>query len=329
MPFRFNTIASESQPSAIIACLDLSPHDANIATAAARLAEALDLPLTLFHVIEPASDPGLRPDPLEWDLRRLQSRRQLERLSKALPFAGPTVRLELEEGDCVRAICDKAGASGSLLVMGARAGRDVSRSCSLTAQRVLDSGVGSVLLVPAGQVIPDQPFGRVLVPLDGSAFGETVLAEAARLARKTRAEMVLIHVVPDPGLTLIGPPEIDDLELRLRLDLRNEKAACAILERIWRRFADQGLSVRSRCLKGDTRSMLQRAIAEEQPGLVVLSTRGQGGRNCQDLAMGSTAAYLLAHLQSPLLLLRPEARSVERSMQKAPEIRVSASANAA
>nr|WP_296676869.1 universal stress protein [Novosphingobium sp.] len=329
MPFQFSPSASSPSPSEVVACIDLTAHSVNIAAAAGRLAETLGLPLTLLHVVEPHRDAGLRPDPLEWDLRCHQARRRLAQLSESLFLSGSCAKLEIEMGDCVRALLDRAAVTGSLLVLGARGNDNPARTCGLTAQRLLESGAASVLLVPTIPAGEGLSFERVLVPLDGSAFCEAAMAEAARISHRTRAEMVLIHVVPEPGLTLIGPPDADDLELRLRLDLRNEKAACNFLERTQRRYADQGLAVRNRCLKGDTRSTLLRAIAEEQPGLVVIAARGQGGRRCRDLSVGGTAAYLLAHLRSPLLLVSPANTIAERPVQKAPEIRNSASAFAA
>ena len=328
----FETSAAKStfEPSEIVACIDFSAHSDNVAEVAKGLAQTLDLPLTLLHVIEPSAELGRRPDPLEWDLRRHQARRQLARLSDGLNCAADSVRLEVKEGGCVRAICERGENPGALLVMGTRA--DASshpRSCGQTAQYVVECGVAPVLLVPAGQALAEVSFERVLVPLDGSSFGEAALTEAARLARKTQAEMVLLHVIPDAGLTQIGPPETSDLELRLRLDQRNEKAACGFLERTHRRLTDQGLAVRHRCLKGDTRSTLLRAINEEQPGLVILSSRGQGGRRCQDLSLGSTAAYLLAHLNGPMLLVRPTNSTVERPALQEMALRMPTSAFAA
>ena len=133
-------------------------------------------------------------------------------------------------------------------------------------------------------------------------------------ARKTDAELLLAHVVPDAGLMAIGPPETADLELRMRLDRRNQLIASDFLEQVSRKLAQQGLKVRSICLKGETRSTLQQAIAEVEPSLVVLSARGQGGQPCLDLPIGSTASYLLDHLAGPTMFVPATMKSNERPL---------------
>ena len=299
-------------PAAIIACVDQSAHARNVVSVAACLASVLDLPLTLYHVIEPSDGPGNRQDPLEWNLRRQQARRHLAQLREALPVALGKVRETVGEGERVQAICDKAAATGSMLVIGASAEGDHLLFRERTAQQVLEAGVAPVLMVPKGHTAPDNPFSRIMVPLDGSSFSEAALVEAIRLASRTGAELLLALVVPDAGLTAFGLLETADVDLRLRLNERNQAAACNFLERTTRRIADQGLKVRSKCLKGDTRSSLQHVIAEERPGLVILSARGQGGQHCRDLPIGSTASYLLNHLVQPVMLVPAAMAGMER-----------------
>ena len=307
--------------TAVIACVDQSAHARNVANVAASLASVLDLPLTLYHVIEPVAEPGTRQDPLEWNLRRQQARQHLARLREALPVALSKVQEAVGEGERVQAICDKAAVTGSVLVIGASGESDHLMFRGRTAQQVLEAGVAPVLMVPKGLAVPDNPFSRILVPLDGSSFSESALVEAIRLAGRTGAELLLAHVVSDAGLMAFGLPEADDLALRLRLNERNRTAACKFLERTSRRIADQGLKVRSKCLKGDTRSSLQQTIAEEQPGLVILSARGLGGQYCRDLPVGSTASYLVDHLVQPVMLVPATMAGGERPSIPAPPLR--------
>jgi len=302
----------------VIACVDRAPDARNIVNTAASLALALDLPLTLYHVIEPAEGPGQRPDPLEWNLRRQQARSYLAQLHRSLPRDLKSVSVEVAEGGRVQSISERGAASGSLLVFRER-----------TAQRVVAAGVGPVLLVPKGRALSELSLRRILVPLDGSHFSEAALAEATKLARKTGAELLLAHVVPEAGLMAYGPPESADLELRVRLDQRNQVIASDFLEQTSRRMAQQGLKVRSICLTGETRSTLQQAIVEADPSLVVLSARGQGGRHCLDLPIGSTASYLLEHIVGPTMLVPAKAPRTGHPILPAPELRISASTHAA
>jgi nucleotide-binding universal stress UspA family protein len=155
------------------------------------------------------------------------------------------------------------------------------------------------------------------------------LAEATRLACRTKAEICLVHIVPDGGLTDFGPPGTSDLELQMRLERRNELAASAFLETTLRRLINLGISARSLCLKGDPRTSLLRSLCQEAPDLVILSAKGQGGKRCSDLSIGGTASYLLDHLTCPVMVVRPSVASTARYVPLAPVLRMSSSAYAA
>jgi nucleotide-binding universal stress UspA family protein len=313
--------ASFSQTGSVIACVDRVPHASNIARSAAFLAALLDRPLTLYHVIETGAEPWVRHDPIEWNLQRHQANDFLKQLVGKLDLPHDEVTIEVGEGDRTRSICGIASERNAILVMGASTGDEHLLFSDHTEQHVLESGVGSVLLVPKGQQVSNTAIGRIVVPLDGSCFSEAALAEATRLAARTGAEMVLAHVVPEADLVSYGPLESSDIELRGMLNRRNENAATHFLERTQRRILDQGLKVRAKFLKGDTRSSLQRAIEEEEPALVVLSARGQGWHRCRDLAIGSTARYLLDHLDGPTLVVPAVSRLAERPVMPTPDLR--------
>src|SRR3546814_17744357 len=86
-------------------------------------------------------------------------------------------------------------------------------------------------LVPVEAQAPDQSCQRILVPLDGSRWAESVLPLAARIARAANAEILLAHVVPTPAMIEARPPEMEDEELRQSLLERNEQDASRSEER--------------------------------------------------------------------------------------------------
>jgi K+-sensing histidine kinase KdpD len=54
------------------------------------------------------------------------------------------------------------------------------------------------------------PYRRVVVPLDGSRWAESVLPLAVRLAKASEAELLLVHVVPTPEMIEARPLEVED-----------------------------------------------------------------------------------------------------------------------
>ena len=273
--------------------------------AAAHYANSFDRPLILYHVLEHLGDPGELPDPIEWQLRRQAAYRNLNRLRDGLPEQSGDVTLELNEGDWLTALADRVGETGALLVIGGPGWDEAVTTAGRVAMLVTHASPASLLLVPPGYAPDPARRPRIAVPIDGSNYAEAALAEAMRLARRLDAELLLIHVVSEAGLTDFGPPAISDLELRVRLDRRNEQAALCFLETTRRRLIDQGFIVRSLCLKGYPRTALLRSLAEEAPDLVILSAKGQGGKRCNDLSIGGTASYLLDHLTGLIMLVRP------------------------
>lgn len=316
-------------PGPVIACVDGSRRAQEIALTAAHYARSFGRPLILNHVMDHPSDPAELPDPFEWSIRRKEARRHLTRLRDNLPDPAGNVSLELTEGDWLQALADRPGETGALLVIGAPGPRESRYEAGRIARLVTQTSPGSLLLVPPGYAPSSIGISRIAVPIDGSNFAETALAEALQLAHQSKAEILLIHVVPDAGITDFGPPATSDLELRLRLDRRNEHAASVFLETTRRRLIDQGLAARSLCLKGDPRTALLRAITEEAPDLVVLSAKGQGGKRCSDLSIGGTASYLLDHLTGPVMLVRPSSVPAGRNWSLSPGARMSGQAHAA
>lgn len=294
-------------PTAIVACLDDSDSALEVAEAARQFAEAFGAGLTLFHVIEPATSFLFHPDPVETEFQHHQALRRLQRMLDGTlkGVAAPTVRLG--EGDPVSEICRLSAEPGVILVLGKSGSLPNTSACCALLDRIVEQAPGPVLLVPTGQAGARSPINRIMVPLDGSCFGEAALASACQIAHHTGAEVVLVHVIPEAALTQIGPLGPLDLKLRAQLVERNERVGRAYLERQRRHLVDHGVSARTICLSGDVRTVLARVCRETGSDLTILSARGQSARRGVELAIGSVASYLASTTTRPLLVLRPVA----------------------
>jgi nucleotide-binding universal stress UspA family protein len=274
---------------------------------AAAVAAALEQPLTIARVIDP-TPAGAPADPVDWHLRALELRAELERI-KASEAARTRleIRADVLEGGSAAQLCRWAAAQAlDLLVLSA--GDDAFPGL-LVQSRTSDSAL-SLLIVPngpCGDAMP--PYARILVPLDGSARAESALPLAVHLARAHKAELLLVHVVPPLELTEAGPLSREDLDLRQRVRCRNETVARAYLERLQTRIDECVRPARTIIVgDGDVRRHLTSMIAREAVDLVVLSAHGHGA---SDGTCGSVAAYLVARGTVPLLL-RHDASCRER-----------------
>jgi nucleotide-binding universal stress UspA family protein len=139
----------------------------------------------------------------------------------------------------------------------------------------------------------------ILVPLDGSSFGEHALPLAAGLARRAGATLHLAHVHQViPPATVAGVAVMDSLDLHLRQDEQ------AYLADVTRRLHEKGpLQVRTTLLEGEVTAALEAQAARVEADLVVMSTHGRGAMG--RFWLGSVADDLVHDLTRPVLLVHP------------------------
>lgn len=153
-------------------------------------------------------------------------------------------------------------------------------------------------------------FRRIMVPLDGSAFGEYALPAAATLARRHGGTLELVHVhrhreylADQEGITPYRYEDVVSLERRLDED------ACEVeLTRMNELAAEiratHGLEVTVRLVHdGSAAGSLQRYATANGIDLIVMATHARSGSH--STGAGSVAARLVHEADVPLLLLRP------------------------
>jgi nucleotide-binding universal stress UspA family protein len=141
----------------------------------------------------------------------------------------------------------------------------------------------------------------ILVPLDGSKFGEHALPFALKIARATGARLRLAHVhIPlDPVV------EEDAYDCRLDEELKaNDRA---YLEKIVKRLREfSSVAVDPVLLEGEIADQIEAQVNGSPIDLIVMTTHGRG-----TLApwLGSVADEVVRRTPAPVMLVRPhEAR---------------------
>jgi nucleotide-binding universal stress UspA family protein len=140
----------------------------------------------------------------------------------------------------------------------------------------------------------------ILVPLDGSTFGEHALPLALDVARRAAARLELAHVcvVPAPLFTEPRP------NMESPLDARALARSRAYLDRVVQRIGTTaGVPVAATLLEGGVADALEAHANSREVDLVVMTTHGRGPLS--RLWLGSVADQLLRRLPMPLLLMRP------------------------
>lgn len=295
----------------ILVCLDRSTLSEVCVPYAVTLAKTFGSAVTLAYIMQPHLE-RVGPqtnDALGWEILRQEGQVYLERIEHEVEQAlGKPVDVRLEQGRPAERIVDLAREVGAdLTVLGSRGkGGATARSLGSTAQQVLALSRTSVFIAPSSLAATSTP-KRILVPLDGSLRGESVLPTAARMASAHGAELLLVHVVQEPLPTALLHAT-EDMELATKLATRLEVVATRYLKDLEQQLAHEVASVRTLVVRhANARQCLLETAQKERSDLVVLLAHGSACDSAQ--SFGSVAAYLLNRSTVPLLVIQdlPEA----------------------
>ncbi len=173
--------------------------------------------------------------------------------------------------------------------------------------------------------------GRILVPLDGSRFGEQALPRALAIASSHGAvvDLVVVAVPPESGWPPSVEAETESLERGSRE--RALKGAEGYLEYVLERARESGAVVELETTvlpAGNVAASLVRHAGETGADLIVMTTHGRGP--FRRAWLGSTADAMVRQAPGPILLVRVEeapggegeAHALDLSLAPAPFRRV-------
>ncbi len=144
----------------------------------------------------------------------------------------------------------------------------------------------------------------ILVPLDGSTFGEHALPLALALARKAKVTLHIVQVLLPAGSFAPETPLLGDSVLAKRLVEQQKLAQQHYLDTIERRLLEAGAPrVQTWLLDGEIPGMIRQQAETIAADLVIMTTHGRG--MFARFWLGSVADELIRTLSIPLLLLHP------------------------
>ncbi len=302
----------------IIVPIDGSARSHGALPVAASLAQSsgATLELARVHVEE---RPDLADDPSWEEMFRDGEQRYLESLALAYQaMAGGQVRTVLLEG---KSVVDTLSAFATsrvapLVVIAAR-GRTGLRRALLgsVSDGLVRNGSAPVLILrdrPSDSDTPlwklrGQPFRRIVVPLDGTAFAEASLPHAVAIAAATRASLHLVRVIgPVMNAAIVGamamhPPGTDQLTV-VRNDLAEE-----YLQQVVDRISAWGGNMKITtevALSLETGAAIVESCNRHVADLIVMATHGRGASRLLVSAVGDR---VLRDGPDAALFIRPDA----------------------
>ena len=209
----------------------------------------------------------------------------LTQVAHRLEAAGQPAVVRVHKGAPTTAVTQEvADLQANLIVMTTHGRTGPGRAIfGSVANDLLHRAPVPILLVPANAESSwptDRPL-RLLVPLDGSAHGETILGPAAELADALKADLLLV-LVADHHAEAETREYLEQAARSLRTDVR----------------AVNGLA-----LEGHPATAILRAAQEERAAVIAMATHGRTG--LARLVMGSVAEAVVRSATIPILVVRP------------------------
>lgn len=136
---------------------------------------------------------------------------------------------------------------------------------------------------------------KILCPVDGSPGSEKGLAQAARLAGLTGAEVVVV-VAFNPPVTVRRRGILAAQEARSEL----EEDARELAAEATQLLLDRGLTARGLAVEGDPVEAILETVEAERADMIVMGRRGLG--RLQGLLVGSVSERVARHAEVPVLL---------------------------
>jgi nucleotide-binding universal stress UspA family protein len=143
-------------------------------------------------------------------------------------------------------------------------------------------------------------YRSLLVPLDGSSFGEQALPLALSLTRRAGAALHLAYVIPPPAAIYPEALFAADAGLEAQLRARQKDYLGGVAKRV---EALAPVRVQVAVLDGPIAPTLHDHVAAVSADLVVMTTHGRSAAG--RFWLGSVADHLVRHLTVPVLMIRP------------------------
>jgi nucleotide-binding universal stress UspA family protein len=290
----------------ILVPLDGSPLAECVMSHVIALGRVFNVKIMLMQVLDKSlADVSTQSfDFLNWQINRTEAKLYLERICGRLHKLGLQAKANVLEGLAAESITEFAQSQEMKLIVLSSHGQSGLRKwgVSSTTQKIILSAPTSVLIVRAYQP-NEQPYRRILVPLDGSWRAEIVLPVVALLARFCKSQVQIVHVVKKPEMARHLPPVQDDIELQNRIVARNQEEALHYLEQVKFCSPLAGIDVKTHLIVSNNAAVgIHELVDREQIDLVVLSAHGYSGNS--QWPYGSMVNNFILYGKVPLLIVQ-------------------------
>jgi nucleotide-binding universal stress UspA family protein len=307
----------------ILVALDGSKPAEAILPHATKLAQALSIPMVLMTAIDPEIyNTAKSPGPVH---PQLKARQYLEQIVQRLARDGLKASFESAVGSPAEQILRVAERQGCNLValLTHREKPAASGTLGSVTTKVLYHSHVPTLLAPPpiGAEASKQKVSsaRVLVPLDGSSWGETALPYAEELARSLSLEILLVRAIQATPVVYMAEPS--SAIPMATLQEATESEGTEYLKRVTEKLRQEGLTVNSQLVKGSAAARIVELAGSMPQSLIVMTTHGHSA--LARWLIGSVTETVARTAKNPVLVVprqygRRHATEVTELLGRAP-----------
>ena len=145
-------------------------------------------------------------------------------------------------------------------------------------------------------------YQRILVPTDGSELSQKAVDSAIEQAVSCGAELVVLHILPDPLPLHFDGTLRSTIAHASRIDSTRTAQGQSLIDRVKAAAGRAGVECRGFLAHSDiVADAILAAAAEQQCDLIVMASHGRQG--IERILFGSHAEQVLAHTELPVLVL--------------------------
>ena len=270
------------------------------------ISQAFNAKIVLLHVMDknPADASAQFIDLLNWQINKTEAKLYLERIAGRLEKSGLQTTAIVLEGPVAESIIKFARSQDmKLVILSSHGSSGLNRfGISSITDEITFSAPTSILIVRPQQA-QEHPYGRILVPLDGSWRAENVLPVVNLLARFHKAQIQIVHVVKTPEMARHLPPGPEDIDLSNRVVARNREEARQYLEQIQSVSPLAAIDVQTHLIVSDNAPLaIHEIIDREKIDMLALNAHGYSEIN--QWPYGSMVNNFILYGKVPLLIVQ-------------------------
>jgi universal stress protein A len=142
---------------------------------------------------------------------------------------------------------------------------------------------------------------KILYATDYSKASSRALAEAVKLAKQNRAELLVVHVI-EPAPFVAGEEEFGSGEMYVKLEDLAKQEAQASMTKLLARLKKMKVKAQGLLFKGSVHDQIVKVAKSKKADMIVIGTHGRTGLS--KLFMGSVAGKVVSSANCPVLTVR-------------------------